>query len=68
MVTDLVIKSCEGVFTEMKMRHKKKLDNLVEKNRPKGVDSLDLSRQQLKQWAVNISKHKLTKDETAVLA
>ena len=41
---------------------------MIEKNRPKVADSIDLSGKQLKKCVVNISNHKLTKDETAVLA
>ena len=55
------------MFTEVKIRYLKKLDNLVEKNRPKVVDSFDLSGKQLKKLVINISKYKLTKDETDVL-
>ena len=46
-VTELVTKSHERMFTEVKIHHKKKLDILVEKNRPKVADSIDLSGKQV---------------------
>ena len=65
-VTDLVMKSHECMFTEVKSCHIKKLHNLTEKNKSKGAESIDLSGEQLKKCVVNISKHKLVKDETTV--
>ena len=41
---------------------------MIEKNRPKVAEDIALSGEQLRKWVVNILKHKLTKDETAVLA
>ena len=37
-------------------------------NKPKVADHIDLSGKQRKKWVVNISKHKLAKDESTVLA
>jgi len=50
-------------------RQQKKLEVLIEKKRRLPTENdLDLSGEWLKKWVMNISKYKITKEETAVLS
>ena len=61
----------ESTFLTTKDRHIDKLRRLTDKSaeRKKSEDpELDLSGSQLKKWVINLSKYKLNKTETSVLA
>ena len=66
-VSDVIERSHERMFTKTKLGQQRKLQSLVDKN-TKSTSDIDLSGTQLKKWVVNISKHKLSDQETRVLA
>ena len=69
---DHIATAKETTYQNTKRRHLKKLQNLADKSAVKKKKSLDstpdLSGTQLKKWVVNLSKYKLTDNQTKVLA
>ena len=61
----------ETTYNNTKATHTRKLQNLEAKSaerKKSSLSNIDLSGAQLKKWVVNLSKYKLNKDETSVLA
>ena len=69
-VIALAEKTREREYNQVSWRQQKKMEKLIERKRCLSVDNstIDLSGEWLKKWVVNISKHKVAKDETAVLS
>ena len=68
-VIALAEKAREREYKYISWRQQKKLEVLIEKKRRLPTENdLDLSGEWLKKWVMNISKYKITKEETAVLS
>ncbi len=66
IVVSFTARAGERQFQETKWRHINKLERQC--NKKKAAEEVDLTGSQMKKWVVNLSKYKLSKDETSVLA
>ena len=71
-LTDHVTRKSESEFRKTKWRHQQKLerlqDNTAQKIRRNTADNVELGGEQLKKWAVNLSKYKTSKPQESLLA